>query len=103
MIFVATKKGRTTNIFPLLFCCCCWIRDLRSGIRDLGWIKTRIRDKHPGTLVVPLVDLTYTRHLVQTRGAVEGLLPQGELKEEHHTQLKYQLPIAETKLPVVFR
>ncbi len=48
-------------------------------------------------------DLYLNHHVVQTRGAVEGLLPQGELKEEHHTQLKYQLPIAETKLPVVFR
>jgi hypothetical protein len=27
MILVATKNGRAKNIFPLLFCCCCWIRD----------------------------------------------------------------------------
>jgi hypothetical protein len=34
---------------------------------------------------------------------MESLLPYGELKEEHHTQLKYQLPTADTRLPVVFR
>jgi hypothetical protein len=27
MIFVATKKGRTKIFFPVLFWCCCWIRD----------------------------------------------------------------------------
>ncbi len=41
MIFVATKKCRTTN-FTLLFCCCFWIR-------YPGWTKVRIRDKHPGS------------------------------------------------------
>jgi hypothetical protein len=39
----------TTNFFTLLFCCCFWIRDPRSGIRDPGWVKIRIRDKHPGS------------------------------------------------------
>jgi hypothetical protein len=35
VIFImATKKGRTTNVSPLLFCCCFWIRDPGSGIRD---------------------------------------------------------------------
>lgn len=34
---------------------------------------------------------------------IRTLLPQAEMKEEHHTQLQYQLPIAETRLPVVFR
>eukprot|EP00092_Neocalanus_flemingeri_P109075 GFUD01140137.1.p1 GENE.GFUD01140137.1~~GFUD01140137.1.p1 ORF type:complete len:178 (-),score=42.29 GFUD01140137.1:275-808(-) len=34
---------------------------------------------------------------------IKKMLPQAELKEEHHTQLQYQLPIAETKLPIVFR
>ncbi len=34
--FVATKKGKTTRFSPLLFCCCCWIR-------DPGWRKIRIR------------------------------------------------------------
>ncbi len=39
MKFVATKKGMT-NFFTTLFFCCFWIR-------DPGWVKTRIRDKHP--------------------------------------------------------
>ncbi len=37
---MATKKGRTTNFFSLLFCCCFWIR-------DPGWTKIRIRDNVP--------------------------------------------------------
>jgi len=31
------------------------------------------------------------------------LLPQAELREEHHTQRKYQLPVSLTSLPLVFR
>jgi ABC-type multidrug transport system ATPase subunit len=31
------------------------------------------------------------------------LLPLARLQEEHHTQLKFQLPTASTRLPVVFR
>jgi hypothetical protein len=39
----------TTNIFftPLL-CCCFGIWDPGSEIQDPGWVKIRIRDKHPG-------------------------------------------------------
>ncbi len=53
MIFVATKKGRKTNFF-ILFCCCFWIRDPGSEIRDGKKSGFRIRDKHTGsaTLVV---------------------------------------------------
>jgi hypothetical protein len=54
--FVATKQGMTKYFFTPLFCCCFWIRDPRSeiqdprsGIRDPGWVKIRIRDKHPGS------------------------------------------------------
>ena len=36
MKFVATKKGLTTNFFTPLFCCCFWIRDPKSGLRDPG-------------------------------------------------------------------
>jgi hypothetical protein len=40
---VATKNGMTTNFFfTRLFCCC-------FCIRDPGWVKIRIRDKHPGS------------------------------------------------------
>ncbi len=40
MKFVATKKGMTTNFFhPFLL-----LRFL-----DPGWVKIRIRDKHPGS------------------------------------------------------
>ncbi len=42
VMFVFTKKAGQQIFFPLLFCCCCWIR-------DLVWIKNRIRDKHPGS------------------------------------------------------
>jgi len=40
---------------------------------------------------------------IQVIETIKKLLPQAELKEEHHTQLQYQLPTSETKLPVVFR
>jgi hypothetical protein len=45
--FVATKQGMTTIFFHpsllLLFL------DSVSEIRDPGWLKIRIRDKHPGS------------------------------------------------------
>jgi hypothetical protein len=45
--FVATKNSMTTHFFHpsllLLFL------DPGSEIRDPGWVKIRIRDKHPGT------------------------------------------------------
>ncbi len=43
--FVATKKALATNFFhPSLF-----FAVFGSGIRDLEWVKIRIRDKHPGS------------------------------------------------------
>ncbi len=42
--FVATKKGLTTNFFALFF-----VAVIGSGIRDPGWVKIRIRDKHHGS------------------------------------------------------
>ncbi len=43
MIFVATKKGKTTNFFsPLSF-----VAVFGYWIQDPGWTKIRIRDKHP--------------------------------------------------------
>jgi hypothetical protein len=42
MIFVATKNGRTKICSPSTFGAV-----VGSGIRDPGWIKIRIRDKHP--------------------------------------------------------
>ncbi len=35
--------------FSPLFCCCFCVLDPRSRIRDPGWVKIRIRDKHPGS------------------------------------------------------
>ncbi len=32
------------KLFTPVFCCCFWIRDPRSGIRDPGWVKIRNRD-----------------------------------------------------------
>ena len=34
---------------------------------------------------------------------LEDLLPHAQLQEEHYTQMKYQLPVQSTKLPLVFR
>ena len=48
MKFVATWKGMTSNIFypsPLLLL----FLDPGAEIRDPGWAKIRIRDKHPGS------------------------------------------------------
>jgi hypothetical protein len=43
MKFVATKKVMTKNFFfTPLFCAV-------FGIKDPGWVKIRIRDKHPGS------------------------------------------------------
>ncbi len=45
MKFVTTKKGLTTNFFsPLSF-----VAVFGSAIRNPGWVKIRIRDKHPGS------------------------------------------------------
>ncbi len=45
MKFVATKNGMTTNFFsPLSF-----VAVFGSGIRDPGWVKIRIWDKHHGS------------------------------------------------------
>ncbi len=52
--FMATKKGVTTIFYHLLFCCCFWIRDPRSGTPDPGWVKIRIGDKHPGSAALLL-------------------------------------------------
>ena len=38
----------TINFFSPLFCCCFWIRDSGSEIRDPGWVKIRIRDPGSG-------------------------------------------------------
>ncbi len=45
--FMATKKGMTTNFFSPLSIIA--FLDLGSEVRDPGWVKIRIRDKHPGS------------------------------------------------------
>jgi hypothetical protein len=45
MIFVAKKNGRTKKFPPPLLV----MLDTGSEIRDPGWIKIRIRNKHPGS------------------------------------------------------
>jgi hypothetical protein len=46
--FVATKKGMATNFFsPFSF-----VAVFGSEIRDPGWVKIRIRDKHPGSAIL---------------------------------------------------
>jgi hypothetical protein len=44
VIFVA-KKDMTTNVILHLFL----VAGFGSGIRDPGWVKIRIRDKHSGS------------------------------------------------------
>ncbi len=46
MVFLATKNGRTKNFPPFSLVL---LLDPGSGIRDPGWIKIRIRNKHPGS------------------------------------------------------
>jgi hypothetical protein len=58
MIFVGTKNGRTKKFFSL-FWCCCWIRDQGSEIREPGWIKIRIRDKHSGSATLVLLEASF--------------------------------------------
>jgi hypothetical protein len=43
------KRFDIQNFFTPLFSSCFWILDPRSEIRDTGWVKIRIRDKHPGS------------------------------------------------------
>jgi hypothetical protein len=48
--FVATKNGLTKkNFSPLSF-----VAVFGSEIRDPGWVKIRIRDKHPGSATLKL-------------------------------------------------
>jgi hypothetical protein len=73
-----TQKVSNSKFFTPLCCCCFWFRDPRSGFRDPGWVKIRIRDKHPGsaTLVVnPLrKKLIRIPHVVKLNGhEQEGL------------------------------
>jgi hypothetical protein len=51
---VATKKGETTILFPILF----FLALVGSAIRDSGWIKIRIRDKHPGSPTLAVDKMT---------------------------------------------
>jgi hypothetical protein len=55
-IFVAKKMVGEKKFIPLLFWCCCWIR-------DPGWIKIGIRDKHPGSA---------TRHMILGKSGFPG-------------------------------
>jgi hypothetical protein len=47
MTFVATKKGRTKNIFPLTLLVL--LLDPGSEIRDKNQIRIPVRDNHPGS------------------------------------------------------
>ncbi len=41
------KKRFDKFFFTPLFCCYFWIQDPGSEIRDPGWVKIKIRNKHP--------------------------------------------------------
>ena len=47
--------------------------------------------------------MTQERKGAEVGARLGELLPQAELREEHHTQRKYQLPVSLTSLPLVFR
>jgi len=51
-----TPKKRYDNkfFFTNVFLCCFWIQDPKSEIRDPGWVKIRIRDKHPGSATLQI-------------------------------------------------
>jgi hypothetical protein len=58
----------TTNFFSSLSFHCCF----GSGIRDPGWVKIRIRDKHPGSatlLPFIVISIVYTRHFMLCCGS----------------------------------
>ena len=56
------------------------IRDPRSGIRDPGWVKIRIRDKHPGSATLVEIPTVVVVVFVSRVGA--GLLrPRPSLKQ----------------------
>jgi hypothetical protein len=58
-----------TNFLTHLFCCCFWIQ-------DPGWVKIRIRDKHPGSETVSHVGI-FNRlcELGGSMGSYEGRGP----------------------------
>ena len=49
--FVATKKGMTKKFFSFLS----FVPVFGSGIRDPGWVKIRIRVKHPGSATLQCI------------------------------------------------
>jgi hypothetical protein len=62
----------TKNFFPPLSFAAVFgsgIRDPGSEIRDPGWVKIRIRDKHPGsaTLAAPYYSLAPETHIRDTK------------------------------------
>jgi hypothetical protein len=78
----------TTIFFSPLSFVAVFGRDPRSGIPDPGWVKKRIRDKHPGsaTLVLglpdpdPLVRSTYPDPSLSHKGVVRTeIMPAGKL------------------------
>jgi hypothetical protein len=49
---MAAKKGMTTNLFTLLFCCCFWIWDPRPGMgktQDPGSVINISRIRNTGS------------------------------------------------------
>jgi hypothetical protein len=65
--FVAKKKGMTTNFFSLLS----FVAVPGSGIRGVGWVKIRIRDKHPGSATLSLSQIVVMKVWVMQR-SVQG-------------------------------
>jgi len=67
------KQRDINSYFIPLFCWGFWIRDPgagiwdpRSGIRDPGWVKIRIRDKHPACATLLVVQQSLARNAQKT-------------------------------------
>jgi hypothetical protein len=84
VIFVATKNGRKTNLFSHLS----FVAVFRSGIRDPGWTKIRIRDKHPG--YATLIKIPYKRIGKRRRDEKASETDGGE-RERERTALSVQV------------
>jgi hypothetical protein len=60
----------TTNFFTPLFCCCFWIRDPRSGIRDL---ESEIWDTRSGIRILTPSFLAHPTEVEVKAVAIDSL------------------------------
>ncbi len=91
MKFVATKWYDNKFCFTPLFCSCFWIR-------DPGWVKIRIRDKHPGSATLLYSYLvhacSYLNEFLGADPALVGLLPRVAAGVLLHVVFARKAPVA---------